>query len=216
MTQEEGGAKRSGLLVLAVLLAGVVPGVSGCYVQPPFDLTGTYNGYWEGPIYHQIGDDTLYQCPFSLVLRQDAWFFRLFGINVTGTASFDYTCFLEEDLAAWVNYNSLEVPIFGRTKHDGTITLFSGVCLSEDTVCLKVNLNGLGEDFNGDRRMDAYDGDMHFYLAFPDIEPIDVNMTFETLTSYWGFKEENGPAAPPAPSDTPPGSSPQLFEPPSR
>ena len=203
-------------IVLAVLLAGVVPGVSGCYFQPPFDLTGTYNGYWEGAIYHQIGDDTLYSCPFSLTLRQDEKFYHLFGLNVTGTASFDYTCFLDADLAAWVNFNSLEVPIFGRTKRDGTITLFSGVCLNATTLCLKVSSSGLGEDLNGDRRMDAYDGDMHFYLAFPTMEPIDVNMTFETLTSDWRLKEENGPAAPPAPSGTPPGSSPQRAEPPSR
>jgi len=178
-------------IVLVVLLAGVLLGVSGCYVQPPFEVAGTFNGYWEGPIYHQIGDDTQYRCPFTLNLRQDAWFLRLFGLNVTGEAAFDHTCFLDEDLGEWVNYNSLEVPIFGQTKRDGTITLFSGFCLNEDVLCLKVRLNGLGKDTNGDRYMDTYDGDMDFNLGYPNIEPIDVDMTFETVTNDWRFKEEN-------------------------
>ena len=35
-------------IVLVVLLAGVVPGVSGCYFPPPFDLTGTYKAMAAG------------------------------------------------------------------------------------------------------------------------------------------------------------------------
>lgn len=201
----QNSAKGSGRALLALVLAGAL---SGCYCPPPFDFAGTYNGYWEGAIYEQIGDNTVYRCPFSLTLRKSGLLFHLAGLNVAGTASFNYTCFLEEDLAQWVNYNAIEVPIWGRTQRDGTFLLASGACLNQDAVCLEVRLEGRGEDRNGDRRMDIYNGDMRFCFALPVIEPIDVAMAFETDAADWRFKAEKKHAALPLPTDTPPASSP--------
>ena len=166
----------------AGLLVALALGAAGCD-GPPFDLTGTYHGTWEAPIFAE--DDPPVVCPLTLKLHQDVqWYYWLVGLNVLGTASFDALCFLPEPLARLFEYNSLEVALMGEATSSGAVQLQSGGCLGGDSFCVVLRLDGIGIDANRDKIMDVLTGDMRFYFAVEGMDRINVNATFDVELAY--------------------------------
>lgn len=156
--------------------------VCGC-PKVPFDASGTYHGYWKGSPLEAWGVDDEVECPLTISLTQQAGWPLPFAKTVLGVVSFDYTCFLPDELAQYIDLNSLEVPVWGQFETDGTFTLNEGICIDPNALCVVLKLEGKGRELNGDGFMDTANGTMKFRLAIEGTKPLEFTASFTVNTN---------------------------------
>lgn len=163
------------LAAMFVALAGCPP--SGGWPTPPFDASGKFLGTWRG----QTTADSdkpqeIKSCVLELTLTQDAASAWPHSFAVKGTALVNYDCL---DLPEWAGTPPPStVKIGGVVEQNGRLHLLSGACGT--AMCATLNLDGLGEDVDGDGKMDRYDGDWAFSLLLAGFTPFTVTGTFGT------------------------------------
>ncbi len=156
--------------------------IGGGCAREPFPVNGVYHGEWHGSLLAGTGSGIYVDCPLTLQLDDSVGcFYRILGYNVIGVASFDYTCFLPSFIANLIDYNSLEIPIFGRLEKSGVLTMQSGACLSDDIVCITLELEGEGSNIDDDPVMDRYAGFLDLHIAVQNLPNLDFEATFEVF-----------------------------------
>jgi len=172
--------KNLAVLVLCAAVAAFSMGQTECQPPPPpFDVTGTYDGTWQGqevpPPEEKVEElQVVVACPLSMTLTQSAQP-NLLGYPVNGTVEVDYSCL---ELPEWVG----EIPpsttnVTGVLAADGKLTLASGGCGTG--LCVLLTLAGLGVDADEDEAMDTYSGAWSFLILPAGIQVFGVAGTFE-------------------------------------
>lgn len=179
MTLARSTISRHSLALVALAAAAIA--CSGC-AREPFSVNGIYHGEWHGTLLAGTGTGIYVDCPLTLQLDDSpGLLYRILGYNIIGVASFDYTCFLPDFIAEMIDYNSLDIPIFGKLERNGALKMQSGACISDEIVCITLELDGEGSNTDDDARMDRYAGFLDLHIAIQNIPNLDFEATFEVF-----------------------------------
>jgi hypothetical protein len=173
--------------MLKMLMAGVLGGLAvaamtGCpgIPAPVFDATGTYVGSWTGTAQDtedpEAKQQTVDECPITLVLTQD--FDAQWPANrtVQGSVTVDYSCVDLPERFPSIPPSTVDVS--GILGENGDLTLLSGGCGTG--FCVVLVMNGQGVDSDSDGFMDLYDGDWSYTILLAGVQPFGFTGTFET------------------------------------
>jgi len=149
--------------LLAAILTGFAGFVlTGCPELTPFLVNGTYAGQYT---LGQEGSDTIGEAPIEVELSTGAS--GLFAANkLEGEVILDFSTNAIAQLLTTlgiVDQGVLElppIPVKGVLAPDGTLLLNSVGILEEcsEDVCIRLGIEGIGEDSDADGKMDKFDG----------------------------------------------------------
>lgn len=166
------------LLFVGIALPFWLLGQSQCSVdlpKPPFDVTGSYAGTWQG----QSEDDQAQEvaaCPLQITLTQDVTAGYPADHGVQGTVVIDYSCFQWPEWFPPVPPSTVNVS--GLLGDNGHLVLLSGGCGTG--FCVVLSLDGPAVDNDSDGHADVYSGTWHLAFLLAGVQPFGFSGTFTT------------------------------------
>ena len=166
-----------GVVCLAVLAVTLGVGCPMEFPKPPFDVSGTYDGVWNGNSTDQ--KQQVIGCPLSVTLAQNINASYPADHGVSGTVVIDYSCV---QLPEWADEPlPTTLSVGGILEDNGKLTLLTGGC--DTAICVVLSLAGQGADVDEDGLMDTYEGSWAFTILLAGVEPFGVTGTFDVAAA---------------------------------
>lgn len=166
-----------GVVCLAAVAVTLGAGCPMEFPKPPFDVSGTYDGVWNGSSTDQ--KQQVIGCPLTMTLTQNLNAGYPADHAVSGTVVIDYSCI---QLPEWADEPlPTTLSVGGILEDNGKLTLLTGGC--DTAICVVLSLAGQGEDVGDDGLMDAYGGTWALTILLAGVEPFGINGTFDVAAA---------------------------------
>lgn len=167
-------AALSPCLFFAAALVMLTTGCPGTPPPPPFNMSGTYAGTWQGQTTGGPEGQEILACPLTIELTHNPSVPWPQSYAVSGTVTVDYSCW---DLPEWLDAPPPSViEVGGVLTAEGGLGLVSGGCTT--ALCAGVGLSGPIVDTDEDGQADVYSGDWGLTILLAGVEPFGTQGTF--------------------------------------